>query len=106
MDSNQADELLREMNRDVGLGQPLQFAIAFRPMLNGPSSLMSGFRAFHEQESQYTFHSLRAQRSGFEVWYRLLTLGNELVRREHSFEVETELLPSAHLRLKLTTPKH
>lgn len=103
MSNDQADELLREMNLGVKPGEPLQFALAFRPMPNGSLQLLKGYRALHMQESNYAYRALREQRSGFELWYHLLTLGDDLVRREHDFTSEIAQLPAAHLRLRLAS---
>jgi len=100
------DEAVKQLRHVTGLDQADpqgRIDVAFRPVLAGPDSLTAGYRTLHNQESRYATVALTRQREGFELWYRLLTIGDAALRAEHEFEVPDGHLPAAHLRLSLAS---
>lgn len=58
------------------------FRLACKPMLSGPSNLIAGYEAFHDQEGRYTQIALREMPDAAAIWYRYLTLFDHTLRGE------------------------
>jgi len=57
--------------------------MACKPTLDGTADVIAGYRAFHVQEGKYTALALDAMPDAVATWYRLLSLFDRALRREH-----------------------
>ncbi len=79
--------------------EPRNYAV--KPLLPGPPDLIAGYRVLHDQEAKYAQIALREMPGAVAVWYRLLTLYDQAIRREHEFSGDDQDLPAWHLLLYL-----
>lgn len=77
---------------------------ACRSLPPWPEPLIAGYRTFHMQEAKYTRIAFLELSGAFKPAFRMLTLLDEVLRREHDFAGEGELVGVAWLlRLRLAT---
>jgi len=73
--------------------------LVLTPMLDGPDELLAGYIGFYNRECRSTHVALQELKPLIITWYRLLTLMDVALGRDHQFEGNDELLHSWHLRL-------